>query len=109
LGYIKDLNIFFYSSFYFITFFFSFNFLNTLSFDFFNNFLNNFFFFNPNADLDVSTSTDCDDLIVFVSDIFEFTEQEQSLLFDSLTDLSTSAFFIGLGGLSTAISIRSLK
>jgi len=41
---------------------------------------------NPHVDLDLSVNTDCEDMLAFLSDIIEFTEQDKMLLIDSLFD-----------------------
>lgn len=66
-------------------------------------------FFNPSADIDSSAATDADDLVVFVADIFEFTEHEQALLLDSLTEVVAGGLLACAGGVSAALSIRTLK
>jgi hypothetical protein len=65
--------------------------------------------FDPHSDLDASASTDADDLVVFIADIFEFSEHEQALVLDSLTEIFMGgALVFALGGFST-LSIRSTK
>jgi hypothetical protein len=64
---------------------------------------------NPTSDIDPSSATDADDLVVFVADIFEFAEHEQALLLDSLTEVFTGAALAGVSGASAALSVRSLK
>lgn len=61
---------------------------------------------NPAADLDLSVSTDCEDLAAFSNDVLEFIEQDRSLLLDSLTDLGASAVFT-LGALKGARVLSS--
>jgi hypothetical protein len=68
-----------------------------------------YFLANPSSDLDPSASTDSDDLVVFVADIFEFAEHEQAFVLDSLGEFFCGgvAFFCGAG--VYALSIRALK
>jgi hypothetical protein len=43
-------------------------------------------FANPAADLDLTTNTDCEDLLAFCADVIEFTEQDKALLVDATLD-----------------------
>lgn len=65
---------------------------------------------NPNADLDLSVTTDCEDLAAFASDVTEFLEQDRALLVDSLTDIGLvvgTLGFLAVGG--RVISSRLFK
>jgi hypothetical protein len=62
----------------------------------------------PGADLDLLTSTDGEDLLVFAADIFEFGQQEVALLLD-VAGLGVGALVVG-GGLRGAVwAIRRFK
>lgn len=61
---------------------------------------------NPHQDLDLTVSTDCEDLAAFSNDVLEFIEQDRSLLLDSLTDFGASAA-LALGGLAGARVLSS--
>jgi len=65
---------------------------------------------NPEKDLDLTVNTDCEDLAAFANDVFEFIEQDRSLLLDSITDF-TAAAALTLGALGThrVLSSRLLK
>jgi len=64
---------------------------------------------NPGADIDLSVTTDCEDLAAFASDVVEFMEQDRALLLDSLTDFGAlGALGVALGGLRV-LSARYLK
>jgi len=65
---------------------------------------------NPLSDLDLTTSTDCEDLAAFANDILEFVEQDRSLLVDSLTDVGVGAAAgLGLYLGARALSVRAFK
>lgn len=56
------------------------------------------------ADIDLSVSTDCEDLAIFAADVLEFVQQDQFLAFDALAE------FLPLGaiGAMTALSLSGL-
>jgi len=41
---------------------------------------------NPHTDIDLSTNTDCEDMLAFFGDIVEFAEQDKALLVDAAFD-----------------------
>ena len=47
--------------------------------------------------------------MVFVADIFEFAEHEQALVLDSLTEVLAGGAAVLVGGVSSALSVRSIK
>lgn len=49
---------------------------------------------NPHQDLDLSVTTDCEDLAAFSNDVVEFIEQDRTLLLDSLTDFGISGLIV---------------
>lgn len=65
---------------------------------------------NPEKDLDLTVNTDCEDLAAFANDVFEFIEQDRSLLLDSLTDFgAAAAFAVGALGAHRVLSSRLFK
>lgn len=67
-------------------------------------------FANPSKDLDLTVTTDCEDLAAFANDVIEFLEQDRSLLLDSLTDFSGTALFtLGAAGSYKLLSSRIFK
>lgn len=65
---------------------------------------------NPNKDIDLTVSTDCEDLAAFGNDVLEFVEQDRALLVDSLTDFGiTSIAIVSLFGGAKILSSRILK
>ena len=45
----------------------------------------------PDVDVDLTASTDCEDLAAFLADVVEFIEQDRALLADAVLDLGASA------------------
>lgn len=65
---------------------------------------------NPEKDLDLTVNTDCEDLAAFANDVFEFIEQDRSLLLDSITDFTAAAALtLGALGAHRVLSSRLLK
>lgn len=65
---------------------------------------------NPHQDLDLTVTTDCEDLAAFSNDVVEFVEQDKSLLLDSLTDFGISTFAVlTVWGGAKVLSSRILK
>lgn len=46
----------------------------------------NHLLFSPLVDMDYAYATDCEDLVAFAYDIFEFLEQDKSMLVDYITN-----------------------
>lgn len=53
---------------------------------------------NPRSDLDLTTTTDAEDLAVFAADLVEFAEQDHALLLDSLMEVGLSSLLLGAAG-----------
>ena len=57
---------------------------------------------NPGADIDLTTTTDFEDLAAPVADIMEFADQDRALLVDSV---SAAAFFTATAGAGLGLSL----
>ena len=64
---------------------------------------------DPATDLDLSTNTDSEDLLVFLSDVLEFVEQDRSFLMDAIFNaFSTQGLGLSVMGIE-AYLLSSLK
>jgi spermidine synthase len=57
------------------------------------------------VDIDLTTNTDCEDMLVFIGDIVEFVEQDKSFFLDAILDSYST---VGWGGALFAVEVYML-